>query len=110
MALTKSKKHFVGLTWADGDKKGGLAESHSSDGSLSGALAARIIDRNRSAHFARNSHAPIATARSTETISYVVSISALSRSIALTEQYFDSERWIASCSARSAMSTPVTMW
>ena len=25
MVLTKSKKHFVGLTWADGDKKGGLA-------------------------------------------------------------------------------------
>lgn len=25
MAFTKSKKHFVGLTWADGDKKGGLA-------------------------------------------------------------------------------------
>lgn len=25
MALTKSKKHFVGLTWADGDKRGGLA-------------------------------------------------------------------------------------
>ena len=25
MALTKSKKHFVGLTWADGDKKGGFA-------------------------------------------------------------------------------------
>jgi hypothetical protein len=25
MALTKSKKHFVGLTWADGDKMGGLA-------------------------------------------------------------------------------------
>jgi hypothetical protein len=25
MALTKSKKHFVGLTWADGDKKGGIA-------------------------------------------------------------------------------------
>jgi hypothetical protein len=25
MALTKSKKHFVGLTWANGDKKGGLA-------------------------------------------------------------------------------------
>jgi hypothetical protein len=37
MALTKSKKHFVGLTWADGDKKGGLAESHSSKGSLNGA-------------------------------------------------------------------------
>jgi hypothetical protein len=25
MALTKSKKHYVGLTWADGDTKGGLA-------------------------------------------------------------------------------------
>jgi len=25
MALSKSKKHFVGVTWADGDKKGGLA-------------------------------------------------------------------------------------
>lgn len=25
MALTKSKKHFVGLTWADGNQKGGLA-------------------------------------------------------------------------------------
>ncbi len=25
MALSKSKKHFVGLTWADGDKKGGVA-------------------------------------------------------------------------------------
>lgn len=25
MALTKSKKHYIGLTWADGDKKGGLA-------------------------------------------------------------------------------------
>jgi hypothetical protein len=25
MALTKSKKHFVGMTWADGDKKGGFA-------------------------------------------------------------------------------------
>lgn len=25
MLLAKSKKHFVGLTWADGDKKGGLA-------------------------------------------------------------------------------------
>lgn len=22
--LSKSKKHYVGLTWADGDKKGGL--------------------------------------------------------------------------------------
>jgi CxxC motif-containing protein (DUF1111 family) len=25
MALTKSKKHYVGLTWADKDKKGGFA-------------------------------------------------------------------------------------
>lgn len=25
MALTKSKKHYVGLTWANGDTKGGLA-------------------------------------------------------------------------------------
>lgn len=25
MALTKSKKHYVGLTWADGDQKGGFA-------------------------------------------------------------------------------------
>jgi hypothetical protein len=24
MALSKSKKHFVGITWADGDKKGGF--------------------------------------------------------------------------------------
>jgi hypothetical protein len=24
MALSKSKKHFVGVTWADGDKKGGF--------------------------------------------------------------------------------------
>ena len=25
LALSKSKKHFVGIAWADGDKKGGLA-------------------------------------------------------------------------------------
>jgi hypothetical protein len=25
LALTKSKKHYIGLTWADGDKKGGIA-------------------------------------------------------------------------------------
>jgi hypothetical protein len=25
MALTKSKKHFIGLTWVDGDQKGGFA-------------------------------------------------------------------------------------
>jgi len=23
--VSKSKKHFIGLTWADGDKKGGIA-------------------------------------------------------------------------------------
>ena len=26
VALSKSKKHFVGLTWAAGDTKGGFAE------------------------------------------------------------------------------------
>jgi hypothetical protein len=25
MAFSKSKKHFIGLTWSDGDKKGGFA-------------------------------------------------------------------------------------
>jgi hypothetical protein len=25
MAFNKSKKHYVGITWADGDKKGGFA-------------------------------------------------------------------------------------
>lgn len=25
MALTKSKKHYIGVTWSDGDKKGGIA-------------------------------------------------------------------------------------
>jgi hypothetical protein len=25
LALSKSKKHYIGLTWADGDKKGGMA-------------------------------------------------------------------------------------
>jgi hypothetical protein len=25
MLLAKSKKHYIGLTWADGDKKGGVA-------------------------------------------------------------------------------------
>ena len=25
MALTKSKKHYIGLTWVNGDTKGGLA-------------------------------------------------------------------------------------
>jgi hypothetical protein len=25
MALTKSKKHFIGLTWVNGDEKGGFA-------------------------------------------------------------------------------------
>jgi len=38
-ALSKSKKHFVGLTWADGDKKGGLAmqcDKHDYRGVLAG--------------------------------------------------------------------------
>src|SRR5207245_11368078 len=39
MALTKSKKHFVGLTWADGDKKGGLA-IQCDKGNYRGVLAA----------------------------------------------------------------------
>jgi hypothetical protein len=25
LALSKSKKHYIGITWADGDKKGGIA-------------------------------------------------------------------------------------
>jgi hypothetical protein len=39
MALSKSKKHYVGLTWADGDKKGGLAmqcDKHEYRGILAG--------------------------------------------------------------------------
>jgi hypothetical protein len=39
MALTKSKKHFVGLTWADGEKKGGFAmqcDKHDYRGVLAG--------------------------------------------------------------------------
>ncbi len=39
MALTKSKKHFVGITWADGDKKGGFAmqcDKHDYRGILAG--------------------------------------------------------------------------
>jgi hypothetical protein len=32
MAFANSKKHFVGLTWADGDQKGGLAMPDKSDG------------------------------------------------------------------------------
>ena len=48
---------------------------------------------------------------STPTIPKVVSICApLASSIALTEQYFDSERRMALCSASSETSTPVTMW
>ncbi len=39
MALTKSKKHYVGITWADGDKKGGFAmqcDKHDYRGILAG--------------------------------------------------------------------------
>lgn len=39
MALTKSKKHFVGLTWADGEKKGGFA-MQCDKGEYRGILAA----------------------------------------------------------------------
>jgi len=39
LALTKSKKHYVGLTWADGEKKGGFAvqcDKHDYRGILAG--------------------------------------------------------------------------
>jgi hypothetical protein len=39
MALTKSKKHFIGLTWDDGGKKGGAAfqaDKHDYRGMLAG--------------------------------------------------------------------------
>jgi hypothetical protein len=41
MALTKSKKHFVGVTWANGDQKGGLAmqcDKNEYRGILTGAV------------------------------------------------------------------------
>ena len=31
MLLSKLKKHFVGLTWADSDKKGGFVQAEDSD-------------------------------------------------------------------------------
>jgi hypothetical protein len=39
MALTKSKKHYVGLTWSDGEKKGGFA-MQCDKGEYRGILAA----------------------------------------------------------------------
>jgi|SRR5678815_1351390 hypothetical protein len=39
MALTKSKKHYVGMTWADGEKKGGFAMQCDKD-NYRGVLAA----------------------------------------------------------------------
>jgi len=39
MALTKSKKHFVGLTWADGDEKCGFAMQCDKNSGLSVSLA-----------------------------------------------------------------------
>ena len=39
MALTKSKKHYVGITWANGDEKGGLA-MQCDKGEYRGILAA----------------------------------------------------------------------
>jgi hypothetical protein len=49
--LTKSKKHFVGLTWANGDEKGGFAmQCDKSDyrGVLSGLAARGRTDKNSS--------------------------------------------------------------
>jgi len=42
MALTKSKKHFIGLTWAAGDVKGGFAMH--CDKNDYGALLAALED------------------------------------------------------------------
>ena len=50
MALTKSKKHFIGLTWSDGDKKGGIAfQADKSDyrgllAGLEGITGKRAVD------------------------------------------------------------------
>jgi hypothetical protein len=50
LALTKSKKHFIGITWADGDKKGGIAyQADKSDyrgllAGLEGITGKRAID------------------------------------------------------------------
>ena len=50
LALTKSKKHFIGLTWADGDKKGGIAyQADKSDyrgllAGLEGITGKRAVD------------------------------------------------------------------
>src|SRR2546430_17167129 len=45
-SLTKSKKHYVGLTWADGDKKGGFAmrsEEHTSELQSQSNLVCRLL-------------------------------------------------------------------
>jgi CxxC motif-containing protein (DUF1111 family) len=50
LALTKSKKHFIGITWADGDKKGGIAyQADKSDyrgllAGLEGITGKRAVD------------------------------------------------------------------
>ena len=50
MALTKSKKHFIGLTWDDGGKKGGFAfQADKSDyrgllAGLEGVTGKRAVD------------------------------------------------------------------
>ena len=50
LALTKSKKHFVGITWDDGGKKGGLAfQADKSDyrgllAGLEGVTGKRAVD------------------------------------------------------------------
>jgi hypothetical protein len=45
-ALSKSKKHFVGLTWANGDQKGGLAMQCDKNDDLTIALGANPCHRS----------------------------------------------------------------
>jgi CxxC motif-containing protein (DUF1111 family) len=50
LALSKSKKHYIGITWADGDKKGGIAyQADKSDyrgqlAGLEGITGKRAVD------------------------------------------------------------------
>lgn len=53
MALSKSKKHFVGLTWDDGGKKGGVAfQADKSDyrgllAGIEGITGRKAVDSDR---------------------------------------------------------------
>jgi hypothetical protein len=53
MLLAKSKKHFVGLTWDDGDKKGGIAfQADKSDyrgllAGLEGVTGKKAVDSDK---------------------------------------------------------------